>query len=153
MSKKDKIISVRKVSQQYAYTSLRLHETIARKTGFTGTDHKYLSFLLQRGSLTAGELAVLAGLTTGAITGLIDRFEKKGLVKRAEDEKDRRKVIVIPDTGKIMALMKPLYEPFQKGSEKLLASFSEQELEVIMTYLLKAIKLAEETTKRIESKQ
>ena len=153
MSNKDKIISVRKVSQQYAYTSLRLHETIARKTGFTGTDHKYLSFLLQRGSLTAGELAVLAGLTTGAITGLIDRFEKKGLVKRAEDEKDRRKVIVIPDTGKIMALMKPLYEPFQKGSEKLLASFSEQELEVIMTYLLKAIKLAEETTKRIESKQ
>ena len=153
MSKKDKIISVRKVSQQYAYTSLRLHETIARKTGFTGTDHKYLSFLLQRGSLTAGELAVLAGLTTGAITGLIDRFEKKGLVKRTEDEKDRRKVIVIPDTGKIMALMKPLYEPFQKGSEKLLASFSEQELEVIMTYLLKAIKLAEETTKRIESKQ
>ena len=153
MSKKDKIISVRKVSQQYAYTSLRLHETIARKTGFTGTDHKYLSFLLQRGSLSAGELAVLAGLTTGAITGLIDRFEKKGLVKRTEDEKDRRKVIVIPDTGKIMALMKPLYEPFQKGSEKLLASFSEQELEVIMTYLLKAIKLAEETTKRIESKQ
>ena len=153
MSKKDKIISVRKVSQQYAYTSLRLHETIARKTGFTGTDHKYLSFLLQRGSLTAGELAVLAGLTTGAVTGLIDRFEKKGLVKRTEDEKDRRKVIVIPDTGKIMALMKPLYEPFQKGSEKLLASFSEQELEVIMTYLLKAIKLAEETTKRIESKQ
>ena len=80
-------------------------------------------------------------------------MKKKGLVKRAEDEKDRRKVIVIPDTGKIMALMKPLYEPFQKGSEKLLASFSEQELEVIMTYLLKAIKLAEETTKRIESKQ
>ena len=153
MSKKNKIISGRKVSQQYAYTSLRLHQNNARETGFTGTDHKYLSFLLQRGSLTAGELAVLAGLTTGAITGLIDRFEKKGLVKRTEDEKDRRKVIVIPDTGKIMALMKPLYEPFQKGSEKLLASFSEQELEVIMTYLLKAIKLAEETTKRIESKQ
>lgn len=153
MSNKDKIISVRKVSQQYAYTSLRLHETIARKTGFTGTDHKYLSFLLQRGSLTAGELAGLAGLTTGAITGLIDRFEKKGLVKRTEDEKDRRKVIVIPDTGKIMALMKPLYEPFQKESEKLLASFSEQELEVIETYLLKSMKLAEETTKRIESKQ
>lgn len=77
-----KILEVRKNSQRYAYDSLQLHETIARRAGFTGTDHKYLGYLLQRGALTAGELAALTGLTTGAITGLIDRFVKKKLVKR-----------------------------------------------------------------------
>ncbi len=40
----ENIIALRKVSQQYAYTSLQMHETIARKAGFAGTDHKYLVF-------------------------------------------------------------------------------------------------------------
>ncbi len=77
MARKAKIEAVKRISQQYAYSSLQLHETIARKAGFTGTDHKYLGFFLQKGSLTAGEVATLAGLTTGSVTGLIDRFEKK----------------------------------------------------------------------------
>src|SRR5690606_14369179 len=54
---------LRKLSQRYTYTSLQLHETIARKAGFSGTDHKYLGFLLQKGRLTAGELSELTGLT------------------------------------------------------------------------------------------
>ena len=77
--KADKITAVRKLSQRYAYESIKFHELIARKAGFSATDHKYLGFFLQKGNLTAGELAELTGLTTGAVTGLIDRFEKKNL--------------------------------------------------------------------------
>ena len=84
--KQNDIISLRKAGQQYAYTLLRMHELIAKKAGFPGTDHKYLGFFLQKGSMTAGELANLSGLTTGAVTGLIDRFEKKKLVKRHYDK-------------------------------------------------------------------
>lgn len=153
MANKSKIEAVRKISQQYAYSSLQLHETIARKAGFTGTDHKYLGFFLQKGSLTAGELAALAGLTTGAVTGLIDRFEKKKLVKRTPDKSDRRKVIVVPDSEKIMALMRPLYQNFQKETERLLATFTDQELQVIETYLVNATKLAKEETEILETKQ
>jgi DNA-binding MarR family transcriptional regulator len=152
MDKKGRVTAVRKISQQYAYLSLQLHEAIARKIGFTATDHKYLGFFLQKGSLTAGELAEMSGLTTGAVTGLIDRFEKKGLVKRTPHEKDRRKVIVVPDNEKIVALITPLYQTFQNESDELLASFSDQELAVIETYLEKATKLAIDTTKEIVSK-
>ena len=84
----DHVINVRKLSQQYAYASILMHETIARKAGFSSTDHKYLGFFLQRGPLTAGELAALTGLTTGAVTGLIDRFEKRNLVKRKFDKNE-----------------------------------------------------------------
>src|SRR3954465_12200843 len=100
----DAIKQVRKLSQHYAYTSIQMHEAIGRKAGLSGTDHKYLGFLIEKGQMTAGELSTLTGLTTGAVTGLIDRFEKKKLVKRRFAEDDRRKVIIEPNTENIMAV-------------------------------------------------
>lgn len=147
----DIITPVRKLSQQYAYTSIQMHEAVARKAGLSGTDHKYLGFLLQQGQLTAGELATLTGLTTGAVTGLIDRFEKKKLVKRQFAEDDRRKVLIVPDTQKIMALLKPLYKTFRSKSAALLASFSGKELKVLEAYFSKAIEIMQETTDRLSN--
>ena len=140
---------VRKLSQQYAYSSLQMHEAIARKAGFPATDHKYLGFLLQKGRMTAGELSALTGLTSGAVTGLIDRFEKKKLVKREYAAEDRRKVIIVPDTKKIMALLAPLYKDFRAESGKLIASFSRKELKAIESYLSKAIEIMNGTTARL----
>jgi len=149
---KETVTAIRRLSQQYAYTSIQMHEAIAQKAGFTSTDHKYLGFFLQKGPMTAGELAQLSGLTTGAVTGLIDRFEKKKLVKRQFAEEDRRKVIIVPDTKKIMALLVPLYKDFRSKSEKLLESFSGKELKVIETYFLKAIEIMTETTEKVTKK-
>lgn len=142
----DLVTKVRRLSQHYAYSSLQMHETVGRRAGLSGTDHKYLGFLLQKGQMTAGELSSLTGLTTGAVTGLIDRFEKKNLVKRRFAENDRRKVLVEPITENIMALLEPLYKEFRTRSEALIASFSDEEMKVIETYFLKAIDLMDETT-------
>lgn len=142
----DLVTKVRRLSQHYAYSSLQMHETVGRRAGLSGTDHKYLGFLLQKGQMTAGELSSLTGLTTGAVTGLIDRFEKKNLVKRRFAENDRRKVLVEPVTENIMALLEPLYREFRSKSEALIASFSNEEMKVIETYFLKAIDLMNETT-------
>jgi DNA-binding MarR family transcriptional regulator len=143
------IDQIRKLSQQYAYTSIQMHETVARKAGLSGTDHKYLGFLLQKGKMTAGELAQLSGLTTGAVTGLIDRFEKKSLVQRTIDEGDRRKVWIEPNTDKILALLAPLYKDFRAQSEQLTASFSEKERKTIEAYLQKSIEIMRQTTEQL----
>lgn len=148
----DAIKRIRKLSQLYAYTSIQMHETIGRKAGLSGTDHKYLGFLIEKGQMTAGELSTLTGLTTGAVTGLIDRFEKKKLVKRQFAEGDRRKVIIEPNTKNIMALFVPLYKEFRSKSEKLTASFSNKEIEIIETYFLKAIDIMNETTNKLNNK-
>ncbi|WP_461069686.1 MarR family winged helix-turn-helix transcriptional regulator [Spirosoma horti] len=129
-----------------------MHEAVARKAGFSGTDHKYLGFFIQKGSMTAGELSALTGLTTGAVTGLIDRFEKKKLVKRRFAEDDRRKVIIEPNTPAIMALLAPLYKDYRKESEELIASFSDEEINVIEIYFSKAIDLMNETTRKLNNK-
>ena len=144
--------AIRKLSQQYAYTSIQMHEAIGRKAGLSGTDHKYLGFLMEKGQMTAGELSDLTGLTTGAVTGLIDRFEKKKLVKRQFAEDDRRKVFIKPNTENIMSLFVPLYKEFRNKSEKLMASFSNKEIKIIETYFLKSIEIMNETTSKLNSK-
>jgi DNA-binding MarR family transcriptional regulator len=130
-----------------------MHEAVARRAGFSGTDHRYLGFLIEKGQMTAGELSNLTGLTTGAVTGLIDRFEKKKLVKRQFDKDDRRKVIIEPNIKNIMALFEPLYKDFRSRSEKLTASFSDKEIEIIRIYLTKAIDVMAETTNKLNHKQ
>lgn len=143
---------LRRLNQAYAYTSIQMHETIARTAGLSGTDHKYLGFLMQKGQMTAGELSKLTGLTTGAVTGLIDRLEKRGLVKRQLARGDRRKVIVEPDTDKIMALLAPLYKDFRSRTEELIASFSDKETAIIEAYLSKGIEIMNETLSKLRSK-
>lgn len=144
---------IRKLSQLHSYTAIQTHEAIARKAGLSGTDHKYLGFLIQKGQMTAGELSHLTGLTTGAVTGLIDRFEKKNLVARKFAEGDRRKVIIEPNTENIMALLVPLYQDFRNKSAELIASFSNKEIKIIETYFLKSIEIMNETTSKLNSKE
>jgi DNA-binding MarR family transcriptional regulator len=148
----DAIRRLRKLNQQHSYTAIQMHEAIGRKAGLSGTDHKYLGFLIQKGQMTAGELSNLTGLTTGAVTGLIDRFEKKKLVMRQFAKDDRRKVIIEPNTKNIMTLLEPLYKEFRNKSEKLIASFSNKEIKIIEIYFLKAIEIMDETTNKLNNK-
>lgn len=141
--------SIRHLGQQYAYSSIKMHEAIAQKAGLSGTDHKYLGFLLVKGEMTAGELGELSGLSSGAVTGLIDRFEQKKLIKRQFSKDDRRKVIVLPDKKKIQALLEPLFSEFGKQMEDLIASFSKKELEVIAMYLHRSIEIMTTTSQKM----
>lgn len=148
----DPIKQMRKLTQQYAYTSLQMHESIGRKAGLSGTDHKYLGFLIEKGQMTAGELSTLTGLTTGAVTGLIDRFEKKKLVKRKFADNDRRKVIIEPNTKNILAVFAPLYKEFRNKSEKLTASFSNKEIKIIQDFFSKSIEIMSEIANKLNKK-
>src|SRR4051794_26920350 len=69
-------------------------QALADRLGINLTDFKCLSILERTGAVTAGKLAELTGLTTGAVTGLIDRLEKAGWARRVRDPNDRRHVII-----------------------------------------------------------
>lgn len=133
-------------SRQYSDASVFMHETIARKAGLSGTDHKYLGLLLQHQSITAGEMSKLTGLTTGAITGLIDRLEKKKLLKRQFTKNDRRKVIIVPNIENSMKLLGPLFDELQKKTTKLISTFSAEELQTIERYFTEATAIMKTTT-------
>ena len=145
---KDTLETFRALSRQYSDSSIMMHEAIARKAGLSGTDHKYLGLLIQKGPMTAGELAKLTGLTTGAITGLIDRLEKKALVKRQYDKTDRRKVFI----DNTMKLLEPLFAELQEKSVALIASFQDSEQKVIQRYFRAAIDVMNEVTINLNNK-
>jgi len=149
MTSNEEAVRLRKLSQRYAYTSIQLHEGIGRAIGLPGTDHKYLGFILQKGQMTAGELAAVTGLTTGAVTALIDRFERKKLVKRQPDKTDRRKVIILPNVDRITKLITPFYKDFQDETDAFFASFTKDELHVLERYFLRAMEMMNEKIKQI----
>src|SRR6476646_4547748 len=70
-------------------------QIVATRAGISSSERECLDFLNLEGRVTAGRLAEVTGLTTGAITGVVDRLEKAGLVRRERDEADRRKVFIV----------------------------------------------------------
>jgi DNA-binding MarR family transcriptional regulator len=141
----------RSASRSYSDNSILLHEAIARKVGLSGTDHKYLGLIIQNGAVTAGELSKLTGLTTGAVTGVIDRLEEKKLVKRQFDKDDRRKVIIVPNTKVALNILNPLFTKLQGKTEDLLSSFTEKEIQTIQRYFIEASVILKEMTNKLNN--
>jgi DNA-binding MarR family transcriptional regulator len=108
-------------------------QTIARRVGVNSTDLECLDLILMGGPSTAGEIARHTGLTSGAVTGLIDRLERLGLVERAADSADRRKVLVRVREDRIGPIA-ALYSPLEKTMQTLLASYSKEELKVLIDF-------------------
>jgi DNA-binding MarR family transcriptional regulator len=140
------IAAINALGRQFSDATILMHEAIARSVGLSGTDHKYLGILLQRGEMTAGELSQATGLTTGAITGVVDRLEKTGLVSRQFDPRDRRKVLLVPDREKAGQLLGGVFTDLQSRVLQLLSQFDDQALQVIEKYLAAAIAMMHETT-------
>jgi DNA-binding MarR family transcriptional regulator len=138
MNKLLRLDTFRAASRKYSDTSILMHEAISRKAGLSGTDHKYLGLLIESGPMTAGELSQRTGLTGGAVTGLIDRLEKKKLAKREFDKEDRRKVFIVANEANTMKLLTPLFKDLQQKTTKLLASYTDMELEIITKYMQEA---------------
>src|SRR5437762_10316436 len=84
--------------------------------GLNSTDIGSLCLLLLHGPAPAGRLAELTGLTTGAVTGVIDRLEAGGFVRREFDPADRRRVIVVPDRGRVDRDLFPHFPSLQRAA-------------------------------------
>jgi DNA-binding MarR family transcriptional regulator len=108
-------------------------KAVADRAGISASDMDCMDFLNLEGRMTAGRLAELTGLTTGAITGVIDRLEKAGYVRRERDESDRRKVFiaVVPETA---ARIGRLYVPMQQSMQKVWSRYSEEELRLLLRF-------------------
>ena len=117
-------------------------EALANVLGLNATDVRCVNLLDQYGTMTAGALAGVAGLSTGAVTFLLDRLEDAGFVRRLRDAEDRRRVLVelVPHArARIAELRAGLAESWQASAQHLSAS----DLERIIAFLREGAKLYE----------
>jgi DNA-binding MarR family transcriptional regulator len=118
--------------------NLAVSQAIAERLGINASDLECLTLARAAGDegVTAGDLATATALTSGAITGVIDRLERAGLVRRDRDANDRRKVIVRPTAG-VEKTVPPLFEPLHRQMTAMWASYSDEQLELILDFLMK----------------
>jgi DNA-binding MarR family transcriptional regulator len=135
--------------RQLSAATVLFHQAVADRLGMNMTDHKCADILERNGPMTAGELAERTGLTTGAITGVIDRLEKAGFARRAKDPGDRRRVIIEPCRKRIERVIAPLFASMARASAELCARYSTEELALIREFTVRAHQMALEEARKL----
>ena len=112
-------------------------QALADRLGINSTDLECLDIIILQGPLPAGDLARASGLTTGAITGVVDRLAAAGFATREPDRADRRKVLV----GVLPAVERkvlPLARQMQEGMAALLSRYDDAQLSLLLDFLTRA---------------
>jgi DNA-binding MarR family transcriptional regulator len=121
----------------------------AERLGLNRTDLHCVNIIENSGGLTAGELAKEAGLTSGAVTGVIDRLERAGYARRVADPADRRRV-KLEVTPKFYARADRIWGPVAADwSARLGKRFSAEELERFTEFLRTTTELSREHLERL----
>jgi DNA-binding MarR family transcriptional regulator len=150
--------SLRKTLEERFGAAVRAYQTavdnfdqaVADHVGVNRTDARCVDLLDQAGGMTAGELARAAGLTTGAVTAVVDRLEAAGFARRVPDPADRRRVR-IEVTDKVWKLHAPLIGPMLKESQAILDDLTDAEIERFTEFLQRVIELQQRHTERVRA--
>jgi DNA-binding MarR family transcriptional regulator len=118
-------------------------ERVSEFLGINRTDGRCLDIIGRHGKVSAGQLSIEAGLTTGAVTAVIDRLESSGYVQRVRDPVDRRKIWVecTPHTNELTEIIFGVYDiigPIMMGR------FTEEQLAGILAFLRIGTRVNEE---------
>ena len=111
-----------------------LGQMSAERIGINVTDLNCLNIVALTGPMTAGGLARATGLTTASITGVLDRLEDGGFVRRERDPKDRRRVIVTLNPGPGLREIGPTFGPLVRAWRDAAAGYSDEELRLLLDF-------------------
>ncbi|MCJ7841880.1 MarR family transcriptional regulator [Lederbergia sp. NSJ-179] len=134
-TQKDLHLALLEASKQLSTQTVMFHQAIAGHLGLNITDHKCLDLILSRGRATAGQLAEWTGLTTGAITSVLNRLEKAGYIRRTKDPNDLRVVYAEPLYSQLHTIKKA-FTPLNDAMLELYSKYSQEELQTILDYLI-----------------
>jgi len=123
-------------------------QAVARKLGIGASDLECIDIIALDKAVTAGELARATGLTTGAVTGIVDRLERAGYVRRERDLADRRKVHVkmLP---RAMAKAAAQYGPLAAAVDDLLTGYSDAELTLLLGFFTRSAEVMQREIERV----
>jgi len=109
-------------------------QAAADRIGLNATDLNCLNILSFSGEMTAGDLARETGLTTASITGVADRLEEAGYVRRERDPKDRRRVVIRLVLESALRDVAPVFLPLVQSWQGVVARYTDDELRLIVEF-------------------
>jgi DNA-binding MarR family transcriptional regulator len=140
MKREELIQAINDKLREMSTETIMFHQAVADVLGLHITDHKCLDIIFRYGAMPAGKLGELTGLTTGAVTGVIDRLEKAGYVRRTDDPKDRRKIVIEPTRNKkLEKRLEGIFAPLGERIYKVLSSCSDSELAFLLDILTRTL--------------
>jgi len=128
-----------------------LGQVSAERIGINVTDLNCLNIVALTGSMTAGDLARATGLTTASITGVLDRLEEGGFVRRERDPHDRRRVIVKLNAGPGLREIGPTFGPLLKAWRATAAGYSDDDLRLLLEFQRRLEEIVREQLTRLRS--
>ena len=125
-------------------------QSVAIRLGLSESDIDALELLIDTGAATAGKLSDLMGLTTGAVTRVIDRLEQAGYVRRTTDPADRRRVVVevVPER---VATVQSLLASLERASEEEVGRYTAEQLALINDFLSRMADLTQAEAARLRT--
>jgi DNA-binding MarR family transcriptional regulator len=134
-------------TQAFQRSSDAFDDAVADRLGLNRTDLRCLDWLFD-GPKTAGQLAAATGLSSAATTTLLDRLERRGVLRRVADPADRRKVLVeMTDLGR--RLTDEFYGPLAQEGARMLERFSDEQLTAFRDHIVAATELIDRHRARI----
>lgn len=127
------------VLQRLIAGAVLYNHQVAQQLGLGSSDSQFMTLLQVHGPLTPGGLARLSGLTTGTVTGVLDRLEQAGFVRRERDPVDRRRITVVLDEEAVRERVLPLYAEHARASRAALARRSPAERDAVLAYLTELV--------------
>jgi DNA-binding MarR family transcriptional regulator len=106
---------------------------VADLLGINQTDFRCIDIIQRRERITAGDLAREAGLTTGAVTAVIDRLEGAGYARRVADPTDRRRVLV-EITPELLERTSKYYAPLAEAAYEAFKDYTDEQLEFVREF-------------------
>jgi DNA-binding MarR family transcriptional regulator len=138
------------LGRNLSIASIMFHDAVAHKLGMSATEWRCLELIDRMGPITAKRLSEESGLTTGAITGVVDRLEKAGYARRERNPDDRRSVVIQPlRTREIDEKVAPIFESLLRSMDSLLGKYSERELNAIQDFFKRITQLLKEETAKL----
>lgn len=135
MTRKQLVQAILAEARSGSTRSVLLHAAVAERLGLNASDLKCADLILaESGTSTPGRLAELTGLSTGAITGVLDRLEHAGFVAREADPEDRRRTVVRLVRGS-MPNLERIFAPLRKGMESVCANYTQDQLAIILSFM------------------
>lgn len=138
------------LGREFVTSIVIFHDTVGRSLGLSAVERKTIDVLKRLGPAPVSVIVQHTGLTSGSVTGLVDRLVQRGYAQRTADTDDRRRVLVsLTDNTGLDQHLAAIFEPLRTDMRETMANYTADELAVIGDFQRRTADLLREHTSRI----